>query len=143
VEQLGSARALRPNVRFEQGDAHQLRFPDNSFDVVYCRWVLEHVADPIRVLSEMKRVLRPGGMVYVVENDVTLNRLYPVMPAFEQVWSVDIPALYTQLGGDARIGSRLYALLTAVGLKRIKLSVQPEVHWFGSEGFRPWVQNLS
>jgi hypothetical protein len=91
----------------------------------------------------MKRVLRPGGKLYVVENDVTLNRLHPTMPAFEQVWSVDIPALQARLGGDARIGSRLYALLMEAGFRGIELSVQPEVHWFGSEGFRPWVQNLA
>ncbi len=50
-----------------KGDAHHLPFADESFDAVICKSVLEHVEDPVKVVSEMKRVLRPGGygIVYV------------------------------------------------------------------------------
>jgi SAM-dependent methyltransferase len=45
-------------------DAHQLPFPDESFDAVILQAVLEHVVDPVRVVDEAHRVLRPDGLVY-------------------------------------------------------------------------------
>jgi SAM-dependent methyltransferase/uncharacterized protein YbaR (Trm112 family) len=44
-------------------DGHDLPFADESFDVVLCQAVLEHVVDPPRVAAEIARVLRPGGIV--------------------------------------------------------------------------------
>jgi SAM-dependent methyltransferase len=45
-------------------DSHDLPFQTESFDAVVCQSVLEHVADPYRCVSEIYRVLRPGGIVY-------------------------------------------------------------------------------
>jgi glycosyltransferase involved in cell wall biosynthesis/SAM-dependent methyltransferase len=45
-------------------DAHALPFSDAAFDGVVCQAVLEHVADPVRVVAEVHRVLKPGGLVY-------------------------------------------------------------------------------
>ena len=45
-------------------DAHQMPFRDASFDGVWIQAVLEHVADPARVVAEIERVLRAGGVVY-------------------------------------------------------------------------------
>ena len=59
-EQLARRRGSRENLYFVRGDAHHLPFPDASFDVVYCRYVLEHMADALRVIQEAHRVLRPG-----------------------------------------------------------------------------------
>lgn len=42
-------------------DIHQIPFADNTFDVVLCNHVLEHVNDDIRAMSEIRRVLKPGG----------------------------------------------------------------------------------
>lgn len=42
-------------------DIHDIPFPDNEFDVIFCNHVLEHVRDDIQALNEIKRVLRPGG----------------------------------------------------------------------------------
>jgi SAM-dependent methyltransferase len=47
------------------GDLHALPIEDGGFDFVLCTEVLEHVADPARVLAELRRVLRPGGGVLV------------------------------------------------------------------------------
>ena len=136
-----AAAVLSPEVQYVEGDAHELPFPDERFDLVYARYLLEHVADPARVLAEMRRVLRPGGRIAVMENDITLVRLDPPCPAFEVVWAAF--AMYQrQLGGDGLIGRRLFRLLNNARFQQIELSFQPEVHWSGSPNFRPWVVNL-
>jgi arsenite methyltransferase len=57
------------NVAFHQGDATALPVHDASFDAALCVQVLEYVADPTVALSEMHRVLRPGGRVVVWDID--------------------------------------------------------------------------
>ncbi len=60
-------------MRFIVGDAHKLPFPANSFDAVVALEVLEHVFDPLKVLSEVKRVLKPHGYaVFLVPSDSNL-----------------------------------------------------------------------
>jgi phosphatidylethanolamine/phosphatidyl-N-methylethanolamine N-methyltransferase len=49
------------SVRLSQMDATELKFPDNSFDVVYAPYFISCVPDPIAVTREMRRVCRPGG----------------------------------------------------------------------------------
>ena len=51
------------NLRFEVGDAYELSFADDSFDVVHAHQVLQHVSDPVAVLREMGRVAKPDGIV--------------------------------------------------------------------------------
>jgi SAM-dependent methyltransferase len=43
-------------------DLHDIPLPDNTYDVIFCHHVLEHVTDDIRCMSELCRVLKPGGM---------------------------------------------------------------------------------
>jgi ubiquinone/menaquinone biosynthesis C-methylase UbiE len=128
-------------VRYVQGDAHQLEFENESFDLVYARYVLEHVADPETVLKEMRRVTRPGGRVAVCENDISLLRLDPGCPVFETIWEV-FQQHQHNLGGDSHVGRRLYRLLRKAGFSEIQLSIQPEVHWHGSPGFSGWIENV-
>lgn len=52
------------NLMFMVGDAMSLDFPDASFDVVICAQVYEHVPDPVRLMSEIERILKSGGACY-------------------------------------------------------------------------------
>jgi ubiquinone/menaquinone biosynthesis C-methylase UbiE len=140
-EQLARAVADLPNVRFQQADAQALPFPDGTFDVVFCRYLLEHVGDPLGVLREMHRVLKPGGKALAQENDVLVNSFDPDCPAFDALWR-KFAELQTRLGGDARIGKKLFRLFRAAGFSSVALSVQPEVHAAGQPTFRTWVENL-
>ncbi len=140
-EQLAAAQVRRTNLRFEQGDAHRLPFDWARFDVVYCRYLLEHVADPVQVLREMRRVLRPGGRACIQENNVLANEFYPECPRFDSVWE-KFAALQSKLGGDALIGKKLFALLRQAGFQNIRLSIAPEIHPADSDTFLPWVENM-
>jgi len=54
-------------IRFERGDARNLRFEDNSFDVVFCIGVLHLVDRPHVLLDEIERVLAPAGMLFIAD----------------------------------------------------------------------------
>ena len=56
-----------PAIQFRSMDAHALDFPDASFDTVGICFSLHHLPDPLPVLKEMRRVLRPGGPLIVSE----------------------------------------------------------------------------
>jgi demethylmenaquinone methyltransferase / 2-methoxy-6-polyprenyl-1,4-benzoquinol methylase len=62
-----SAGARYGNVTFRQGDALALSLPDASFDAVTISFGLRNLADRARGLAEMRRVLRPGGRLFVLE----------------------------------------------------------------------------
>ncbi len=68
AELLAEARKRAPdNVQFIEGDANELPFPPDSFDVVMTGRTLHHIQRPELVLAEMNRVLRPGGTMLVVD----------------------------------------------------------------------------
>jgi SAM-dependent methyltransferase len=142
-DQLARAPRNIANLSFLQADAHALPFPDATLDVVYCRYLLEHVADPVKVLREAHRVLRFGGRMYAQENDISLIRHDPPTPAFYKVWNA-FAQLQSRLGGDALIGRKLFRLFREAGFDgALELSPQPEVYWQGHPGFRPWLENLA
>jgi ubiquinone/menaquinone biosynthesis C-methylase UbiE len=62
------ATELGQDVELREGDAHDLPFPDASFDTVLCTYSLSNIPDPQRAVSEMKRVLRSGGKLILVDH---------------------------------------------------------------------------
>ena len=62
------------NVRFESGDATELPYADESFDVAICRAAFHHFPNPGRVLGEMRRVVRAGGTVAVADVVTSPNK---------------------------------------------------------------------
>ncbi|MDX1650343.1 MAG: methyltransferase domain-containing protein [Myxococcota bacterium] len=62
-----AARRGLAGARFQEGDAEALPFPDGAFDVAACRAAFHHFPRPARVLSEMRRVVRPGGRLLVAD----------------------------------------------------------------------------
>lgn len=66
----------KKNLTFKVDDALKLSFKDNSFDVVVCTHVYEHVANPKKLFSEIYRVLKPGGVCYFA----AVNKWWPIEP---------------------------------------------------------------
>ncbi|MBI5932561.1 MAG: class I SAM-dependent methyltransferase [Chloroflexi bacterium] len=62
-----AARNGLKNLTFEQGDAHNLKYEDESFDAVLCQTVLTHVRDAQTVIKEITRVLKLGGVFFAAE----------------------------------------------------------------------------
>lgn len=70
----GAAQARSLGLNVYQGEIEEAGFPDSSFDVVRLSHVLEHLTDPHGTMREIRRILKPDGMVYVtVPNARSLN----------------------------------------------------------------------
>jgi SAM-dependent methyltransferase len=105
------------NVRFEQVDIFSLPFAEEVFDHVFVCFVLEHLADPAAALCCLRRVLKKGGDITVVEGDHGSFYCHPETPAARR--TVDcLVEVQAQLGGNALIGRQLYPLLQAGGFSR-------------------------
>ncbi len=74
-----NARQTGLSVSFERGDAENLRFEDNSFDILTLRNILWTLPSPQKALSECKRVLRPGGKILLSDGfwDNTTLKSFP------------------------------------------------------------------
>lgn len=66
------------NLNLIHADAHKLPFKDRSFDLILCTEVLDHVVEPEKVLSEIRRVLSPNGIA-IVELDDSKNLFFRVI----------------------------------------------------------------
>lgn len=69
---LNLARKKYPRIKFIKANAHKLPFQKNAFDLIVCFETIEHVVDPIKVLKEIRRVLRPSGQAIVVMDSGSL-----------------------------------------------------------------------
>jgi phosphatidylethanolamine/phosphatidyl-N-methylethanolamine N-methyltransferase len=92
------------NVRLLQMDAADLKFADDSFDIVYAPYLISVVPDPVKVAREMRRVCRPGGRVIVLNHFLSPN---PILSRMERLISpmtihigfkadLDLPAFLAQ-----------------------------------------------
>jgi SAM-dependent methyltransferase len=95
------------------GDACQLPFADESFDLVYCQCVLLWVRDVVTAVAEIYRVLEPGGVLVALEPDYGGMIEYPPEIATRDLW---LSAL-RRLGAEPLIGRMLPGLLAKDGFQ--------------------------
>jgi SAM-dependent methyltransferase len=139
-EALALARAYagaqgQQNIDFAVADVHALDLPDDSFDVVHAHQVLQHLADPVRALAQMRRVCRPGGVVAARDGDYAAFTWFPWVPALD-----DWLALYRRAaranGGEPDAGRRLLSWARAAGFTDVTATAST---WcFASPADRQW-----
>jgi SAM-dependent methyltransferase len=114
------AAAGHRNVAFREADLFDLPFPDAGFDDIFLCFVLEHLAEPERALAALRRVLRSGGTITVIEGDHGSWYCHPQTEAASRAVRclIDIQA---RLGGDSLIGRRLYPLLAEAGFAEVRV----------------------
>jgi SAM-dependent methyltransferase len=110
-----------PSLRFEVGDLFALGYPDASFDVIHLHQVLQHVADPVAALVELRRVLRPDGVLAARDSDYGAFSWAPGDPLLDR-WLELYLAVTTRNGHDARIGPRLLGLAHQAGFGDVTVS---------------------
>ena len=114
-------RGLSEQVEVTSGDVMALPFEDASFDVVHAHQVLQHLADPVGALAEMRRVTRPGGIVAVRDAVYSAMTWFPEPAGMEQ-WRSVYMATARANGGEPDAGSRLLSWVRAAGFTDVTAS---------------------
>lgn len=110
VAQARSTWAGVAGLRFEEADGAALPFDDDAFDVAFLHAVLQHVESPAAVLAEVRRVVRPGGVVGVADADLDGYLLHPQPDGLAAAVAFD---RRTRRNPD--VGRQLSALLHGAG----------------------------
>lgn len=130
--QVEQARALLPaaftNVRFIQASATDTGLPRESFDLVYCRFLLIHLADPQSALSEMRDLLKSGGIIACEDGDLTSAGSEPASKL--QEFSNLFGALGPKWGVDYTLGRRLFHMV-GTNFSQVEVSLNQPVFAHG------------
>jgi ubiquinone/menaquinone biosynthesis C-methylase UbiE len=113
ASQAATGRGL-DNVEFAVADVYALDYPDGSFDVVHAHQVLQHLADPVAALRQMRRVAGPGGIVAARDADHAAMTWYPQPPALDQ-WMSVYRRTARHNGGEPDAGRRLLSWARQAG----------------------------
>jgi SAM-dependent methyltransferase len=112
-----------PRVKFVCGDAQAMQFPAHSFDLVYCRMLLQYLQKKERAVAELVRVCRPGGTVLLQDLDGQLLWHYPEDAAVQSSVSKVVTAL-ASTGFDPFVGRKLFWLAREAGLENVNVQVE-------------------
>ena len=121
AKELSTTKNIK-NAHFEVADANELPFPDGSFDAVFANSVLGHLPQPLQGLSEMRRVLRTGGIIGIRDLDWGGRILSPTTPLLEEWFEVTIKVRKFN-GGNPHIGRNHRRLLLDSGFLNSKATV--------------------
>lgn len=108
-------------VRFGVGDAQALAEPDASYDVVHAHQLLQHLGDPVGAMREMRRVVRPGGVLAARDADYAAMTWFPADPRLDR-WMAVYAAVTRRNGGEPDAGRRLAGWARAAGWSQVTAS---------------------
>jgi ubiquinone/menaquinone biosynthesis C-methylase UbiE len=113
---------LGDRVQFRIGDAFELPFPDRSFDLVVCRHVLQAIPTPERVLAQLVRVTRAGGVVHVIPEDYDMIHVASAKTGVDVswFWHAAPRAFGAATQTDLHIGRNCYRHLRALPVDDIR-----------------------
>jgi ubiquinone/menaquinone biosynthesis C-methylase UbiE len=118
------------NVEFEVGDVHGLDLASESADVVFANGLLYHLCDPVRALIEMKRVLKPGGILAIRDYDDEGTMFWPTSGALKAYKELFVRIMLRN-GSNPHFGRQHRELLRRVGFDRIEISASYDVYSSG------------
>jgi ubiquinone/menaquinone biosynthesis C-methylase UbiE len=123
------------NVSFAVADVSDLDFAEGTFDVVHAHQVLQHLAEPVAALREMRRVCTPGGVVAVRDADCAAMTWYPPQPGLDR-WRELYQRVARSNRGEPDAGRRLLSWAQAAGFSTITSSAA--VWWYATPEQRAW-----
>ncbi len=139
IEQAASEPEYREltNLTFEVRDVYDTGLEDDSFDVVFAHQVLQHLTDPVAALREMRRVVKPTGVVAVRDTDFAAFTWYPDDERLTR-WLALYHDMTARNHAEADAGRHLKSWAQAAGFRDVVVSSatwtfeQPEERrWWG------------
>jgi len=143
------------SLSFQQGDATALPFGENTFDVALCRHMLQAVPEPMKVIGEMIRVIRPGGWFYALAEDYGMLFFHPTKYDLDEFFGEYGGRASAKAGSDLRHGRKMPAILASLKCEEIEVNylcidtlrvdrnllADIFVHW--RDGFEEWISTNS
>lgn len=123
------------NVEFVTGDAYQLDYPDDNFDIVHAHQILQHVVDPVAVLREARRVVKREGIVAARDADYAGVIWYPLLPGLAR-WLSLYERVHRSNGGEPNAGRHLKAWAMGAGFTDVQSTAS--IWCFTSDEDREW-----
>lgn len=120
------AEAGVTNARFETANVYDLPYEAASFDVAHAHQVMQHLADPVGALTEMRRVLRPAGLVAVRDADYATMSAWPRAASIDR-WLEVYHAVAARNGADPDAGRRLRSWVLAAGFVDVEVTASVEL----------------
>ncbi len=109
---------------FVEAWADRLPLEDRSVDLAYSRFLFQHLANPEAVVAELRRVLRPGGRVVLVDTDDASLVVHPEPEGFRALLDAS-NAAQRRVGGDRFVGRKLRGYLVRAGFVDVGVRVEP------------------
>lgn len=132
MAQTAAVAGRHGNAFFRTGDATDLPYEDDFFDVVHFHAVLMHIPDTRTTLAEAKRVLKPGGFISARELIGDSSFLKPNLGSLEDVWET-FQRLLTANGGHPQIGKEMKGIYIDAGFSDIEISASFETFATGED----------
>ncbi|KAL3474302.1 S-adenosyl-L-methionine-dependent methyltransferase [Aspergillus californicus] len=117
ARELAASKGIT-NIDFRTGDIHALDYEDDTFDIAHVHQVLQHISDPVKALSEMRRVVKPGGIVAARESaSMTWYPENKGITSFLEIWE----KLGTGKGGNPHPGRYMHVWVRDAGFELEKV----------------------
>jgi SAM-dependent methyltransferase len=117
------------NVSFQAMNVYDFR-ESRSYDVVYCRFLLQHLTRPVEVVSAMWEAVRPGGVLVVEDADFEGQLCQPPDPGFD-FWVARYQQVLVQAGGDPHSGRKVPGYFREVGVPQPSVAIKQRLELSG------------
>lgn len=107
------------NVEYAKMDASKVQVQDNTFHITFARNLLMSVPRPQKVLKEMVRVTRAGGLISIVSSDGFMSNIYPLNKDLKK----HLEVLHNNQPSNIHMGRELYSRLSRLGLVNVQVHI--------------------
>lgn len=117
IEVANRRAGNQPGVEFQVGEACAVPYPDEFFDAARCERVFIYLPDRLAAIREMKRVVKPGGRVCIMDTDCDSTAIYSTKPALTR----KMTSIFATSMPNANSARELPALARRAGLKNVQI----------------------